>query len=244
MKIISLNFNQESRNNVFENILAAFLEGFKNKIENNTKAENNLKIEKNIEINSYNVSKLDIQSCQCCTKDINFIPNNICGIEDSMTEIYPKLEAADLWIFALPCYKNIVSTSFKKFLDRLEPLFYTPKNFGQNQNELNFKNNNSHGKLILFSTSESDLSSFQVVLEQMRNVADIFGREFLTPVLRPFYKDILLLEQMDRKPIEFYNSLRKAGNQIIENGDISPETAKTISKELIPADSFIKELQI
>jgi multimeric flavodoxin WrbA len=47
----------------------------------------------------------------------------ICKIKDDMTEVYPKLLAADIIVLATPAYFEMLSGLLKNFLDRTCPIW-------------------------------------------------------------------------------------------------------------------------
>lgn len=57
----------------------------------------------------------------CCPK------TGKCNMNDGMSEIYQKLEEADIVILASPCYFFNVTAMMKNFIDRCNPYFFSKK---------------------------------------------------------------------------------------------------------------------
>ena len=71
------------------------------------------------------LNKQDIKFCNagddCCPVTLK------CYIKDDMTEIYKKLEQADIIILASPSYFSNVSARMKNFMDRCNPYWFNKK---------------------------------------------------------------------------------------------------------------------
>ena len=69
--------------------------------------------------------KMDVRTCRGCLacEEGGRERKGICKIKDDMTEVYPKLLAADVIVLATPAYFEMLSGLLKNFLDRTCPIW-------------------------------------------------------------------------------------------------------------------------
>ena len=69
--------------------------------------------------------KMDVRTCRGCLtcEEGGRERKGICKIKDDMTEVYPKLLAADAIVLATPGYFEMLSGLLKNFLDRTCPIW-------------------------------------------------------------------------------------------------------------------------
>ena len=69
--------------------------------------------------------KMDVRTCRGCLacEEGGRERKGVCKIKDDMTEIYPKLLAADAIVLATPAYFEMLSGLLKNFLDRTCPIW-------------------------------------------------------------------------------------------------------------------------
>jgi multimeric flavodoxin WrbA len=80
-----------------------------------------LKENQNAEITELFLHELNIEFCRGCWNCLK-LGEPGCVIDDDMTWIYPKLNAADLIVMATPIYWWHINAQMKKFIDRFEGL--------------------------------------------------------------------------------------------------------------------------
>ncbi len=71
------------------------------------------------------LSAVEIRDCDGCKSCHD---GEGCVIRDDMDALYPKLEYSDLIVFATPLRFNGVSSIMKRFIDRLNPFWFSRKN--------------------------------------------------------------------------------------------------------------------
>jgi|WetSurMetagenome_2_1015567.scaffolds.fasta_scaffold45158_2 multimeric flavodoxin WrbA len=69
--------------------------------------------------------KMDVRTCHGCLtcEGKGKERPGLCKIKDDMTEVYPKLLAADVIVLATPTYFSMLSGLLKNFLDRTCPIW-------------------------------------------------------------------------------------------------------------------------
>lgn len=192
---------------------------------------------------------LNIEPCRGCTSNMLFEPDSDCQIKDDMAELYPKLQEADLWIFASPNYLNNITSGLKNLLDRLEPLFEPPFLFEHNSCHDKIRESlpkrTTQGKILLISTCGLwSMDNFSSIIDQMKAVASMLGREFLPPILRPHSGVMTTLSNLGKPVRDIYSAAEVAGKELISSGTINQSLLDSISREIVPEDSFIQELSL
>lgn len=90
-----------------------------NREKNNYNILNDIKTE-NDELIS--LAQKDIKFCLGCNSCINKL-ENLCVLNDYITEIYPKILKADKIVFASPLYISHITGTLKTLIDRLNPFY-------------------------------------------------------------------------------------------------------------------------
>ncbi len=234
MKVIAFNASPNKEAGTTALILNPLLKGL---------AKNGADIEVNY------IYDLNIEPCRGCTSELEFEPESCCRINDDMQELYPKLNDADVWIFASPNYLNNITSGLKNFLDRLEPLFVAPNVFEVNDAfeaiKAELVPRTTQGKILLISTcGHWGKENFSPIVEQMNAVSQMLGREFLPPILRPHSSVMTTLTSLGKPVQDIYEAAEEAGSELAKTGTLSDETIIKISREIVPQDSFIHELSV
>ena len=116
------------------------------------------------EITELYLSDLDIKFCRgcwCCIK----MGEPGCVIEDDMAWIYPKLNDADVIVFATPIYWWHINAQMKKFIDRLEGLLD-----GNGPNNLSGKS-----LVLIFTYNMEDPDGVYLAIQMFRSIAGWAG---------------------------------------------------------------------
>ena len=69
-------------------------------------------------VETFKLSRMDLHPCLGCGICRKMGDRVMCAISDDMTMMYPKLLAADAYLFATPIYFFTMSAQTKMFLDR------------------------------------------------------------------------------------------------------------------------------
>ena len=229
MKVIAFNCSPNRDQGTTAMLLSPFVEGMK---------------KAGAEVETQYLSDLNIEPCRGCTDSIQFIPDGECKIMDDMQGLYRKLKDSDIWVFGSPNYLNNVTSCLKNLLDRMEPLFESHYDVNVEDKTVTKRvNTGKNGKIVLLSTCGLwGIEHFNLMVEQMRYVADMFGRELCKPVLRPHAGIMTILSKLDKNPSDIFEACEAAGYELIAGGDFQDATLDIIKRELVSEDSFIKEL--
>lgn len=186
--------------------------------------------------------KLNINICKGCLK-CWYHESHKCVHNDDMEWLRPKFCEADIWIFATPVYVCGVTAKMKILMDRLvsvvSPTFELHDGHSRHIEEKIHK----HGKDVLVSTASLyELDNFDPLVSQIKLFSKVFARKFAGAILRPHVDAIRqgkngLVSIGDTSDI--FEAAKEAGRELIRDDKISSETLKKISREILPADTYI-----
>ena len=219
MKIAAINGSPKGRNGITDKLLSPFLDGAN---------------EAGCEINRFYINDLRIAPCKgdqyCWEKG-----NGECIQNDDMRSVLPIFGNANIWIFASPLYFNGVTGPLKIFIDRLLPLGL-PKTI--------IKNRKSHHpgrvlpdnrKIILISTCGLfEIDNFNPLVTHIKSICENTDREFAGAILRQHAWTI------NPMPDDIIKASFSAGKEIITDNIISDENIKTISRDLVTLEEYLK----
>ena len=153
-----------------------------------------------------------------------------------MYDILQKFHAADLVVFGTPLYIFTMSGIMKTFLDRtipgLEPwLIPNPHLSGSTMHPERF---HKPEKMLLVSPCGfPEFENFDSLVATFKQIARMFGWDYAGEILRPSAEP-LSRKEFERGFTAYFNLLRQAGKQVIQNGKISNALQTELRKDLFP----------
>jgi multimeric flavodoxin WrbA len=177
-----------------------------------------------------------------CSGDLHcwFRKPGVCIHRDDMEALYPKLRKADIWVFGTPVYFDGVSSTMKNLMDRMLPLILPFVELRNGHCAHALREGTKTGKVVLVSNCgfwEHD--NFDPLLVHMRAFCRTIGRTFAGALLRPTGETFRGLLERQRPVADILEAAEEAGRQLIQEGDLSPETLEIISRELLSLDRFV-----
>jgi multimeric flavodoxin WrbA len=191
------------------------------------------------EVELYYTRKLKIKPC---SGDLHcwFQKPGICIHKDDMQSLYPKLREADVWVLATPVYFDGVSGTMKNLMDRLVPLILPLVELRGGHCAHARREGTKAGEVVLVSNCgfwESD--NFDPLLVHMKAFCRTIGREFAGALLRPCGDTFRGLLELNRPVQDILEAAEAAGQQLAQEGKMSPETLDRVSREITPLDRFV-----
>jgi len=227
MKAVAINSSPKMDKGITAKILAPFLRGMK---------------EAGAEVELFYTKKLKINPCQgefsCSLKT----PAK-CFQKDDMQMLHPKLLEADIWVFATPVYVSGITGPMKNLIDRIlipmgEP--YLGLLDGRCHHFL--RGEIKHGKVVLVSNCAYwEIDNFDLVVDQMIALSNHAEREFAGALLRPHGPAFESMVNNGAAVNDILDAAKEAGRQLVQNGMMSPETLRIISRELIPLNIYVRK---
>jgi len=174
-----------------------------------------------------------------CNGDMScwYVNPGTCSQKDDMQMLLPKFKEADVIVWASPVYYAGITGPLKNLMDRQLPLHA--------QGELGSKRR----KIVLVSTCGAwELSMFDPLLIQMKA---LYSRpdgssDFAGALLRPMAEGVKeMVKAGETALVEgIFRAAREAGRQLTQEGKISEELQKEVSRELMPRDAYYKAAQM
>jgi len=220
-KVLAINGSARMEKGYTHALLNAFLEGVRD-------------AEATIEL--IYAKKLKIRPClgdfQCWYDKIGE-----CIQQDDMESLYPKLRSADILVLAIPVYLPMPG-EMQNLLNRLMPIVEPILEFRDGHTRAKFHDNVRIFKIVLVAVGGWwEIGNLDTVTGIVKEIAGKVGVEFGGPILRPH---AFMMKENKEKSEEILNATKKAGTQLIENGDITPDILQIISQPLISEEALRK----
>ncbi len=183
------------------------------------------------------IRKLDLEVCiGCYTCWVRTPGECIHKDKDSMVAALESYNTADLVVFGTPLYHFSMSGIMKTFIDRtlprIEPWLIThPDIPGVTFHPERFHKPN---KMMLVSPCGfPEFEHFESLVATFRHMARMERLEYIGEILRPG------AEALSRRSLQglftsYYDLIRMAGEQIVQEGGISDELQAELRKDLFP----------
>lgn len=164
-----------------------------------------------------------------------------CIQKDEMALLLPKLNASDIWVFAVPVYCDGVPGPVKNLMDRMlpmvQPYFELPEDHCRHPR----REGNPAGKLVLVSNCGLwEKENFDPMLAHMKAFCRHVGTEFAGALLRPHGEALRAMLKMGEAVEDIFDAAREAGRQLVRDGKMATETLDIVSRELLPKESYVQ----
>lgn len=194
------------------------------------------------EVDLLYTKKLDINPCHgefnCWAKT-----PGVCYQDDDMQTVLPKLREADIWVLATPVFVDGISGPMKNLLDRVIPLIQPFVELRDDHCRHPLREGTKRGKLVLVSNCGFwELDNFDPLLVHLKAMCKNADREFAGALLRPHGPALKGMLEMGLPVTDVIEAAREAGRQLVEEGTMSPETLDTVSRELLPREVYVENL--
>jgi multimeric flavodoxin WrbA len=186
--------------------------------------------------------KLKISPCQgdynCWLKT----PGD-CFQRDDMQILYPKLKDADIWVLATPVYVDGMSGPMKNLLDRMIPLSHPFFEIRDGHCRHALREGQKPGQVVLVANCGFwEMDNFDVLVAHMEAMCRNMDRRFAGAVLRPHGPAMKPMLKRGIPLDDIFEAARDAGRQLIADGEMSPATLGLVSRELLPLDVFVQQI--
>jgi len=225
MKVLALNSSPKMEKGGTALVLNPFLEGLE---------------EAGAEVELLYVHKLRIEPClgdfACWFKT----PGR-CHQEDDMAWVLPKLEAADLLVFATPVFVDGMTSTMKRLIERCLPLVQPFFEVREGHCRHPRRGGRKDQKAVLVSVCGfTELDNFEPLLAHMEAICKNFGVEFAGALLRPYAAAFPRLKRLGLPVDEIFKAAREAGGQLALEGRMREETLAEVSREVLPREEYLQ----
>jgi len=183
------------------------------------------------------ISKLNIQGCNGCFSCWTKTPGK-CVIKDDMTDILPKIIAADVIIWSFPLYSCGIPGKMKCFWDRQIPLAlpYMDKDAENGGHPLRYDLSHQRHFFIStcgFWTPEGNYDSIIKLLEHGG------GKNYKDFSIFCGQGELFNVPQLKERTDIYLEAVRWAGAEFAK-GEISEKTRELLTQPLFPREEFEK----
>jgi len=84
-----------------------------------------------------------------------------------------------------------------------------------------------------------EMDNFDPLLVHLKAVCKNAGRKFAGALLRPHGPVLKAMLNQGLPVNDVLEAAREAGKQLIRNGEMNPQTLATVSRELIPLETYV-----
>lgn len=192
------------------------------------------------EVELFYTKKLEINPCQgefnCWVKT----PGE-CFQKDDMQMVLPKLREADIWVLATPVYVDGVTGPMKNLMDRMLPLLQPFFELRDGHCRHPLREGTKHGKVVLVSNCGFwEMDNFDPLLVHMKAICRNAGMELGGALLRPHGPALRPMMEMGAPVSDIFEAAKESGRQLVRDGEMSVETLKMVSRELLPLDMYVQ----
>lgn len=216
-KILALNGSPKARNSNTNKLLKPFLAGAESA---------------GAQTEIVYAADLDINDCLGCFSCWNKTPG-CCILCDDMPPLLEKIKCADIIVWATPLYHYGMTARLKRIMERTTPLSkpYIVKRGDHYKHPPRYAEQNTKN-LLIANCGFPERHHFKALMAQF----ELFSTELAGAILCPAGE---VLAHMDCA--WYYDALRRAGQEVVASGCISPETAAILSKDFIPLKVFLQQ---
>ena len=160
-----------------------------------------------------------------------------------MEMLLPKLAEADIWVFASPVYVDGMSGPLKNLLDRIIPLIQPFIELRDGHCRHPRRGGTISGKIVLVSNCGFwEMDNFDPLLAHMKAICKNGNMEFAGALLRPHGGGMRYMVEQGIPVDDIFEAAKEAGRQLVVEGRMSPETLKTVSRELMTIEQCMQGL--
>jgi multimeric flavodoxin WrbA len=225
MKVLAINSSPRRDKGNTALILNPFLDGMK---------------EEGADVELFYTSDLKIYPCHgdfnCWTKT----PGK-CSQKDDMSMINKLMSQAEILVLASPIYCDGVTGPMKMLMDRTVPQAQPFFELRDDHTRHPLRDEVRRSKIVLVSNSGLwELDNFDAMLTHMKAFSKNANAKFAGALLRPHGEAMRPLLEMRAPVKDVLDAAKEAGRQLVRDGEMSPETLKIVSRELLPRDMYIQ----
>jgi len=221
MKVLAINSSSQMGKGNTARILNRFLEGIE---------------EAGAEVEISYTQRLNIRPCTGTFQCWYETPGR-CYINDDMQMMYPKLREADIWVFGIPVYLDMPG-KMQIFLNRTMPIAGETVVIRDGRIFPTLREGVKLKKIVLVSSSGFwGTENFSILLEFMKRLAKTLDVEFAGALLRP-HAFVMKERQGEQIVASILEAAKKAGEQLIKEGQIRHEELQTIRQPLISLETL------
>ena len=185
-----------------------------------------------------NLRSKKINHCIGCFSRWTKTPGQCVHKDDMTQEIFPKWQACDMAVYASPLYYHTVNAMMSKFMERTLPAIYPFFEKDENGNTFHPIRYRIPPLVLLSVCGFPEASEFNAMLEFFERTQ----HQNITPLgaICRAGASLLTVPALKNKASDVLQATRQAGQELIKEKKISPETLARISQPIGSPESFRK----
>lgn len=192
------------------------------------------------EVELFYVKKLKIAPCLGCFNCWLKTPGE-CVQKDDMLQIVPKMRQADIVVYATPVYSHGMTGQLKNLIDRMVSIaspFIEVKD-GRTRH-FPAEGEKTQKTVLVSNCGLWGLENFTPLLTQIEAMTGDPPSEFAGALLRPHGEALRGMLKMGAPVNDVVEAATEAGRQLVQDGTMSPETLRMVSRELLPMETYVQ----
>lgn len=164
-----------------------------------------------------------------------------CVQDDDVKALLPKIQEADVIIFATPVYVDGMPGTLKNLIDRFIPILepYFVMRGGHCRHPP--RHPRKHSKLVLISNCGFwEIDNFDSLVMHVKAICQNFSWEFAGALLRPHGEALGYMVRYGLEVQDVLTAAKNAGKELARTGTISEENLNVIRRELVPLETYAK----
>jgi len=191
------------------------------------------------EVQTFIVKDLDIGFCRGCFTCWAVTPGRCCQ-DDDMTAVLAAFRRADYVVFATPLYHFGMTALLKRLLERTLPTLdpHIVQRGDRSGHRLR-PDTNRWRAVVISNCGFPDRVHFEALLEHFKHLTG--GGRGLAAAICVAAGEALGRTYTPGGPFEWlWAALRRAGQEVVTAGHLSPETAEILARPLLPAEDYVR----
>ncbi|PKL59533.1 MAG: flavodoxin family protein [Methanomicrobiales archaeon HGW-Methanomicrobiales-4] len=225
MKVIAINSSPHKDTGNTAVILDPFLQGMK---------------EAGAEVDLYYTDDLTISSCRGDFSCMAMTPGK-CIHDDDMRWLVPKMEQADIWVFASPLYCDGVTGPMKTLMDRMVPLLQLFVEKREDRCRHPLWTPKERKTVLVSNCGFWEIENFDPIIAHIKAFSNNVHATFAGALVRPHGPSLKGMIQQGIPVQDVLDCANKAGYELVTNGLIVESTLQGISRPLKPREEFLKD---
>ena len=183
---------------------------------------------------------LKIKPCKGCF-DCWLKTLGICSQKDGMQQLLLGMHDADVIVYATPVYSYGMNGHMKNLIDRMivlaEPFMEVVEG---RSHHIAGAGEKPHKVVLVSNCGMWGLDNFDPLVMHVKKLCQDPPMEYAGALLRPHGEALRAMLDMGAQVNDVIDAARDAGRQLIENGEMSQTTLDIVSRDLLPADVYVK----
>ena len=183
---------------------------------------------------------LKIKPCRGCFNCWLKTPG-ICSQMDDMQWLLPKMNDADILVYATPLYSYGMNGQMKNLIDRMIVLAEPFMEVVEGRSRHIAGDGEKPRKIVLVSNCGLwGIDNFDPLVVHVKKLCQDPPMEYAGALLRPHGEALRAMLDMGAPVGDIIDAAREAGRQLIVEGKMSQTTLDVISRDLLPVEVYVK----